>query len=114
MESIIVQPRGGGLPESALAATVAPDRVHEILGRHVLTDGFRLVYDTEASHGSWLVDARTGEEYLDLYTFFASAPLGSNPHGLADDPAFLAELGQAAANKPRSEERRVGKVSSPV
>jgi L-lysine 6-transaminase len=101
VESIITaQPQGGTLTESASTAAVAPDQVHEVLGRHVLADGFRLVYDTAASHGSWLVDARTGEEYLDLYTFFASAPLGSNPRGLADDPAFLAELGQAAANKP--------------
>ena len=48
----------------------------------------------------WLVDARSGEEYLDLYTFFASAPLGSNPRGLADDPEFMAVLAEAAANKP--------------
>ena len=62
---------------------VAPDQVHEVLGRHVLADGFRLVYDTRASRGSWVVDARSGERYLDLYTFFASAPLGSNPRGPA-------------------------------
>src|SRR5580692_51451 len=92
----------GGLPVESIFGDVAigPQQVHKVLGRHVLDDGYKLVYDTRASHGSWIVDARTGEEYLDLYTFFASAPLGSNPHGLADDPAFLAELGQAAANKP--------------
>jgi L-lysine 6-transaminase len=77
-----------------------PQQVHEVLGRHVLDDGFSLVYDTRTSHGSWIVDARTGEEYLDLYTFFASAPLGSNPRGLADDPEFAAVLAEAAANKP--------------
>jgi L-lysine 6-transaminase len=74
--------------------------VHEALRRHVLADGFTLVYDTRASHGSWLVDARSGERYLDLYTFFASAPLGSNPDGLADDPEFMALLAEVAANKP--------------
>jgi len=79
---------------------VAPDRVHEVLGQHVLADGFKLVYDTRASRGSWLVDARSGEKYLDLYTFFASAPLGSNPRGLADDPDFMATLAEVAANKP--------------
>jgi len=79
---------------------ITPGRVHEVLARHVLADGYRLVYDTRASHGSWLVDARSGEEYLDLYTFFASAPLGSNPRGLADDPEFMAVLARAAANKP--------------
>jgi L-lysine 6-transaminase len=73
-------PRGGVPP----GAAIAPDRVHEVLGRYVLADGFKLVYDTRASHGSWLV----------------AAPLGSNPSGLADDPQFLAVLAEAAANKP--------------
>ena len=83
-----------------LPREIAPDQVHEVLGRHVLADGFRLVYDIRASRGSWVVDARSGEKYLDLYTFFASAPLGSNPRGLADDPDFMAVLAEVAANKP--------------
>jgi L-lysine 6-transaminase len=83
-----------------LPPEIVPDQVHEVLSRHVLADGFRLVYDTRASSGSWVVDARSGEKYLDLYTFFASAPLGSNPHGLADDPEFMAVLAEVAANKP--------------
>jgi L-lysine 6-transaminase len=70
------------------------------LSRHVLTDGFHLILDLDRSQGSWIVDARSGERYLDLYTFFASSPLGINPPGLADDPAFMAVLAQAAANKP--------------
>src|SRR5436190_1622225 len=93
----------GGLPVNQhilLPREIAPDQVHEVLARHVLADGFRLVYDTRASRGSWVVDARSGEKYLDLYTFFASAPLGSNPRGLADDPDFMAVLAEVAANKP--------------
>src|SRR5580693_1811692 len=84
----------------SLPREVAPDQVHEVLGQHVLADGFKLVYDTRASRGSWLVDARSGEKYLDLYTFFASAPLGSNPRGLTGDPDFMAALAEVAANKP--------------
>jgi L-lysine 6-transaminase len=91
--------REGGA-DPATHATVQPEQVHEVLGQHVLADGFKLVYDTRASHGSWIVDARSGTEYLDLYTFFASAPLGSNPHGLVDDPGFMALLAEVAANKP--------------
>src|SRR5262249_39781690 len=79
---------------------VHPALVHQLLSQHILTDGFRLVLDTAASTGSWLVDARTGERFLDLYTFFASAPLGCNPPELVGDPAFMAELAEAAANKP--------------
>ena len=79
---------------------VLPSEVHEILGRHVLTDGMKLVLDLKRSHGSRLVDARNGTRYLDLYTFFASAPLGINPPGIVDDPTFMAELAEIAANKP--------------
>jgi L-lysine 6-transaminase len=79
---------------------IVPGQVHEALARHILTDGFNLVFDPVASHGSWFVDARTGERYLDLYTFFASAALGANPAGLSDDPAFVHLLGEVGANKP--------------
>ena len=79
---------------------MAGDEIRGRLARHVLTDGLQLILDLRKSSGSWVVDARTGERYLDLYTFFASAPLGINPAGLADDPVFLAQLTEAAANKP--------------
>src|SRR5579864_5971762 len=81
-------------------AHVSPSEVREVVARHLLVDGFHLVLDTAKSHGSWLVDARDGTEYLDLYTFFASSPLGMNPPGLADDPDFLSLLAAVAANKP--------------
>ncbi|HEU0212627.1 MAG TPA: L-lysine 6-transaminase [Jiangellaceae bacterium] len=81
-------------------ARVAAGDVHDVLARHLLTDGFKLVLDTRASRGSWLVDARDGQRYLDMYTFFASAPLGCNHPGIVDDPDFLAVLTEVAANKP--------------
>ncbi len=77
-----------------------PDLVHETLRRHLLVDGFDLVLDTRASQGSWLVDARDGSRWLDLFSFFASAPLGMNHPALTDDPEFLAELAEVAVNKP--------------
>src|SRR6266571_2811621 len=76
------------------------DEVRGRLARHVLTDGLQLILDLRKSSGPWVVDARTGERYLDLYTFFASAPLGINPAGVVDDPDFMAQLTEAAANKP--------------
>jgi L-lysine 6-transaminase len=79
---------------------VPPSEVHERLAEHLLVDGFRLVLDVERSHGSWLVDARDGREFLDLYTHFASAPLGANPPGIVDDPGFMALLAKVAASKP--------------
>ena len=58
---------------------ISPDQVHASLAAHVLTDGMKLVLDLQASRGSRIVDARSGQRYLDMYTFFASAPLGSEP-----------------------------------
>jgi L-lysine 6-transaminase len=80
--------------------TVTADRVHETLRRHMLVDGFDLVLDTTASRGSWLVDARDGTRWLDVFSFFASAPLGMNHPALTGDAAFLAELTAVAVNKP--------------
>ncbi|MET0692994.1 MAG: L-lysine 6-transaminase [Propionibacteriaceae bacterium] len=77
-----------------------PGEVHDALAPHVIGDGLDLVLDLKRSRGSSLVDARTGQRYLDFYTFFASAPLGLNPPGIVDDPAFMVELAEAAANKP--------------
>lgn len=79
---------------------VPASEVHKRLAEHLLTDGYRLVLDAERSHGSWLVDARDGREFLDLYTHFASAPLGANPPGIVDDQEFMAVLGKVAASKP--------------
>ncbi|AXH96997.1 L-lysine 6-transaminase [Ornithinimicrobium avium] len=79
---------------------IDPGQVHEVLAQHLLVDGYKLVFDTIRSHGSWFVDTRTGDSYLDLYTFFASAPLGANPSGVVDDPQFQALLAQVASNKP--------------
>src|SRR5918994_1598416 len=79
---------------------VEPAEVHEVLGRHLLTDGMKLVVDLARSRGSRLVDARNGKRYLDMYASFASAPLGLNPPELTDDPSFMAELARVAVNKP--------------
>jgi L-lysine 6-transaminase len=79
---------------------VTPADVHNVLARHLLTDGFKLVLDTQASQGSTIVDARDGQRYLDMYTFFASAPLGCNHPGIVDDPDFMALLADVSANKP--------------
>lgn len=82
------------------ARAVTPDDVHDVLRRSILTDGFDLVLDVENSRGSHLVDARTGDAYLDMFTFFASSALGMNHPRLAEDTQFRAELAAAALNKP--------------
>lgn len=86
---------------AVLSATgVSPDRVRQVLAQHMLADGLDLVLDLDRSAGSYLVDARDGRRYLDMFTFFASSALGMNHPALTDDAAFRAELAAAAVNKP--------------
>ena len=80
-------------------ALPAPDDVRATLGRHILTDGYEMVLDMEESRGTHLRDARTGKTYVDLFTFYASNPLGMNHPKLTGDEAFKARLLDAALNK---------------
>lgn len=74
------------------------DRVRETIARSQLADGLPIVPDLEGSHGCWVRDARTGEDWLDAFTCFASWPLGYNHPGLSDG-AFERELLRSASAK---------------
>ena len=76
---------------------ITADEVHEILKQYMLADGFNFVLDLKSSHGIYLVDERTGDSYIDFFTFFASSPLGLNHPKLQ---SVKDELGFAAINKP--------------
>jgi L-lysine 6-transaminase len=82
-------------------AAVAPGMVHETLGRHLLVDALPLVFDLEKSQGSFVVDSRSGERYLDFFTFFASLPIGFNHPSLLT-PEWKERLLRAALHKPSS------------
>src|ERR1700750_227074 len=73
-------------------------RALEILERHVLLDGFRIVLDDERSRGSYLYNAASDSRLIDLYGFFGSMPVGYN-HPHFNDPAVMKELARAAAIK---------------
>ncbi|MDO5510795.1 MAG: L-lysine 6-transaminase [Weeksellaceae bacterium] len=63
-----------------MSDTAISKKIHERLGKHILADGFDLVMDMEKSHDSYLVDDE-GNEYLDMFSMFASASVGYNhPH----------------------------------
>jgi L-lysine 6-transaminase len=78
---------------------IAPAAVHDTLARHMLADGYDMVLDMEKSRGRRLHDARTGRDYLDLFSFFATLPVGFN-HPKMKDPEFLAKLTRAALVNP--------------
>jgi L-lysine 6-transaminase len=69
------------------------------LGKHILADGFDVIMDLEKSHGSWIVDARNGNKYLDFFTCFASMPIGLN-HPKLNNPEFIDYIGKVSLNKP--------------
>ncbi len=78
---------------------IAPAAVHATLGRHMLADGYDMVLDLDKSQGRRLHDSRTGRDYLDLFSFFATLPIGFN-HPKMKDPDFLAMLTRAALVNP--------------
>jgi len=89
---------GVGPPLGVNDTPVAPQDVMEELQQHVLTDGFKLVFDSQRSQGSFIIDAATGKEFLDLYGFYASQPIGFN-HPRFQRPDVQAELLLAAKVK---------------
>jgi len=78
---------------------VRPSDVHEILSKHMLADGYPLVLDLDRSTPFTIYDSREGKEYLDFFTFFASAPFGMN-HPKMNTPEFIRKIGKVAVNKP--------------
>ena len=78
---------------------VNPDKVHETLSQFQLVDGYNQVLDLEKSHGVWLHDSRTGEDYLDCFTSFASWPIGYN-HPMMSDSEFVEKVKLVGSNNP--------------
>lgn len=74
-----------------------PEMVHEVLQQYMLADGFEPLVDLEKSHGSWVYDPISNREYLDLFSCFASMPIGWNHPFLLERKE---ELVAAAINKP--------------
>src|SRR5438876_12283374 len=85
--------KGAKAPGAVLAREVIAE-----LEQHILVDGFKLVFDVQKSHGSRFVDAATGRELIDLYSFYASQPVGFN-HPYFARPEVQAELMSAAKFK---------------
>lgn len=80
--------------------TVPPNDVHDTLNKHILADGYDLVFDMDNSQGVFIYDAKHGRQLLDFFTCFASVPLGYNHPKMKNDPAFMASLLNAALANP--------------
>lgn len=78
---------------------IAPLDVIPTIRRHLIGDGFPIVFDFEKSQGSWVHDALSGDRFVDFYTFFASLPVGFR-HPEFEEPENLRRLTEAAVYKP--------------
>lgn len=77
--------------------TLLKNNVKETLGKHILADGFDFVMDYEKSKGSWIHDSQTGDDFLDLFSMYASACIGYNHPYLLEKASWL---GKMAVYKP--------------
>lgn len=80
------------------SAGIAASNVVSELQKHIIVDGFRIVIDLEKSRGRHIVDASSGKKILDMFSFFASMPIGYN-HPHFEEPEVQAELLEAARTK---------------
>jgi L-lysine 6-transaminase len=78
---------------------IAPQDVHQVVGRHLLVDAFDLVFDLERSRGAWIHDSKSGRNLLDFMTFIASSPIGYN-HPKMGEAEFKTKLARVAQVKP--------------
>jgi L-lysine 6-transaminase len=91
--------------------SAGPESVHQILSERLLIDGLPLVFDLEKSRGSWVFDSRSGERFLDFFTFFASLPVGFN-HPELLRPEWEARFLRAARHKPSNSDAYTEELAS--
>jgi L-lysine 6-transaminase len=84
---------------SSTINNMAPEDILPALKKHMLVDGLDLVLDLQKSSGLNLYDVRKKKNYLDMFSFVASNPLGMN-HPKMLDPEFINYIGHVALNKP--------------
>lgn len=80
--------------------SVSSENVHKALGKHILADGYDLVFDMEKSSGVYMYDSKYKRKMLDFFTCFASVPLGYNHPKMLEDEEFKKNLMLAALSNP--------------
>ncbi len=79
---------------------VTPQNVQATLSKHILADGFDLIFDMEKSQGVHIYDSKNNRTLLDFFTCFASVPLGYNHPKMLNDEGFKKSLMLAALTNP--------------
>ena len=79
---------------------LTPKDVFPILNEHMLVDGYsEIVVDLQKSEGNYIYDSLSGRKYLDMFSYFATAPIGHN-HPAMHDPEFKEKILSVAIMKP--------------
>ncbi len=71
--------------------------IHIRLSKHMLVDGFNLVFDLQKSHGSFIFDSKSKTKFLDFSFSFSTSALGYN-HPQLSTPEFKEKLTYVAIN----------------
>jgi L-lysine 6-transaminase len=85
------------MSKSPLKYHIESQNVHNTIGKYMICDGFDMVFDLRKSKGAYCHDSKTGRDYLDMFTFFASSPIGFN-HPKMTTPEMIQFLGEVAVN----------------
>ena len=72
------------------------ENIRKILNKNILADGFDPIIDLDKSYGSIIVDQRNQDEYLDMFSMFASGAVGYNHPYIVENKNVL---GKIAVNK---------------
>ena len=79
---------------------LTPEDVFPTLNRHMLVDGYsEVVVDLQKSEGNYIFDSLSSRKYLDMFSYFATAPIGHN-HPAMHDPEFKEKILSVAIMKP--------------
>jgi len=79
---------------------LSPEDVFPTLNEHMLVDGYsEIVVDLQKSEGNYIYDSLSGRKYLDMFSYFATAPIGHN-HPAMHDPEFKEKILSVAIMKP--------------
>ena len=78
---------------------IQPDAVLNTLRQYINVDGLDVVLDYRKSQGAYIYEARNNKQYLDMFSFVASNPVGMN-HPKMNNPEFIEYIGKIALNKP--------------
>jgi L-lysine 6-transaminase len=75
---------------------IQANQVHDVMLTHTIGDGESIVIDGDRSIGPYLVDAVTGNAYLDCASQFASMAIGWNHPKME---SYAAKLGKIAMHQ---------------